>query len=399
MPQHSCSVPRPRLEIADIFRRFGRQYRERHLLPLQQLRLMRAIETCRTAALGGHVERCNRCGYRRNSYNSCRNRHCPKCQNTERAAWVQRRKAELLPIQYFHIVFTIPEQLNPLALQNKTTLYQILFQASAQTLLTIAADPKHLGARIGFFSVLHTWSQTLLLHPHMHCVVTGGGLKPDGSAWVGCRPGFFLSVRVLSRLFRRLFLEALQDAFRNHQLQFHGDLQVLPNHFPALLQELRTKEWVVYAKPPFGGPQQVVDYLGRYTHRVAIANPRLEAIQGDKVRFQYKDYRSQDRFKKRHMTLAADEFMRRFLLHTIPLRFARIRYYGLLSGRNKKRSLARCKELLNVPDLPLPSAEEIKKFTTELLALAALCPHCGQGQMIRIEVIAAIRFPRQIDSS
>ena len=301
--------------MADIFRRYGPGYRMRERLPLQQLRVMRAIETCRTSALGGHVERCGHCQYQRISYNSCRNRHCPKCQNVARAKWVERRKGELLPIEYFHVVFTIPKQLHPLALQNQEVVYKILFDCSARTLETIAADPKHLGARIGFFSILHTWGQNLLHHPHIHCVVTGGGLSLDGTSWISCRPGFFLSVRVLSHLFRRLFLEALEVAFSLGKLYFYGDLAASRDSFPPLLTELGNREWVVYAKPPFGGAQQVIDYLGRYTHRVAISNQRLRDINDDQVVFDYKDYRSGDRYKSRRMTLSADEFIRRFRLH------------------------------------------------------------------------------------
>ena len=304
-------MTRPTVEVAGIFRRHGERYREQHRLPVQQLQLMRAIETCRTAALGGHVERCSHCRYQRIAYNSCRNRHCPKCQNRERGRWLERRKADLLPVEYFHAVFTIPEQLNALALQNKAVLYGILFQASAQTLLTIAADPKHLGARIGFFSILHTWGQNLLLHPHLHCVVTGGGLSADGESWVSCRPGFFLSVHVLSRLFRRLFLELLDKAFQNGKLSFHGKLESLrpTRPFQQLLDTLRRMEWVVYAKRPFGGPDQVLDYLGRYTHRVAISNNRLLSFDEEQVRFRYKNYRAHHSQQKRTMTLAVDEFI------------------------------------------------------------------------------------------
>jgi len=263
---------RPAFEVADIFRRYGDVYRTQHRLPLEQHRLMRAIEVCRTAILGGHVERCGHCSYQRISYNSCRNRHCPKCQNLERGKWLARRKGELLPVEYFHVVFTIPEQLNQLALANKETVYKILFQTSAETLQTIARDPKHLGAEIGFFSILHTWGQNLLHHPHVHCVVTGGGLSPDRKSWIWCRPGFFLSVRVLSRLFRRLFLDALRHALKQKQLQFHGQLESQQASLPRLLDQLGQIEWVVYAKPPFGGPHQVLEYLGRYTHRVALSN-------------------------------------------------------------------------------------------------------------------------------
>jgi hypothetical protein len=387
--------------VADIFRRYGPGYRARRRIPLQQLRVMRAIETCRTAALGGHVERCGHCSHQRISYNSCRNRHCPKCQNVARAEWVQRRKGELLPIPYFHVVFTIPEQLNALALQNPQVVYKILFQTSAKTLETIAADPKHLGARIGFFSILHTWSQNLLHHPHVHCVVSGGGLSPDGPPWISCRPGFFLSVRVLSRLFRRLFLESLHQAFSCQQLQFHGDLAALRDTFLQLLTTLGRSEWVVYAKPPFGGPQQVIDYLGRYTHRVAIDNRRIENIENDRVRFQYKDYRSGDRHKSRHMSVSADEFIRRFLLHTLPPGFQRIRHYGLLASRNKKATLQFCRALLDAIQL-LPSAEQITDYTREILAAVVRCPICGIGQMIRVEILPACRWrpdPISVDSS
>jgi Putative transposase/Transposase zinc-binding domain len=382
-------LPRPAIEVADIFRRYGPRYRARHRLPRQHLRVMRAIEVCRTSALGGHREFCDHCPYQRNSYNSCRNRHCPKCQNTARAKWVQRRKGELLPIQYFHLVFTIPEQLNALALQNQQVVYQLLFQASAQTLETIAADPKHLGARIGFFSILHTWGQNLLHHPHVHCVVTGGGLSLDGSCWVSCRPGFFLSVRVLSHLFRRLFLESLEVAFSVGKLHFFGNLALLHDHFPQLLTELAHLDWVVYAKPPFGGPQQVIEYLGRYTHRVAISNQRLLEIDQDQVWFEYKDYRSGDRHKSRRMCLSADEFIRRFLLHILPPGFQRIRHYGLLASRNKKSTLLLCRRLLHASDDLLPSAQQIAEYVAEVLTDATRCPVCHIGHMIRVEILPA----------
>ena len=356
---------------------------------------MGAIESCRTAALGGHVERCSHCPHQRISYNSCRNRHCPKCQNLERNRWLERRQAELLPAPYFHVVFTIPEQLNALALRNKAVVYGILFQASAQTLLTIAADPRHLGARIGFFSILHTWGQNLLLHPHVHCVVTGGGLSPDGERWIGCRPGFFLSVRVLSRLFRRLFLKALQRAFDKGQLQQADQL-------PSLLDVLRKREWVVYAKPPFGGPAQVLDYLGRYTHRVAISNNRLLGMDGEQVKFRYKNYRTQHKDRHRTMTLAAGEFIRRFLLHTIPPGFQRIRHYGLLASRQKQANLARCRQLLTgtlPPGPPLPLPTQVASGQDLLLAWLR-CPVCGIGQMQRVEILPPRRYCcREIDSS
>jgi Putative transposase/Transposase zinc-binding domain len=397
-------MARPTVEVAGIFRRHGKRYREQHPLPVQQQKLMRAIETCRTAELGGHVERCSHCPHQRIAYNSCRNRHCPKCQNLERGRWLERRKAELLPVEYFHVVFTIPEQLNALALQNKAILYRILFQASAQTLLTIAADPRHLGVRVGFFSILHTWGQNLLLHPHVHCVVTGGGLSADGGSWVSCRPGFLLSVHVLSRLFRRLFLEELDQAFQNGKLSFHGKLELLdePRQFQQLLSTLRAMEWVVYAKPPFGGPDQVLDYLGRYTHRVAISNNRLLSEDQEQVRFRYKNYRAHQSQQKRTMTLAAGEFIRRFLLHTIPPGFQRIRHYGLLASRTKRTTLSHCRQLLGVSrnDL-LPTAADIALSLPGLTQDLLRCPECGIGQMLRIETIPPPRIPllRSFDSS
>ncbi len=379
-------MPRPLLEVAAIFRRHGPAYRARHSLPRQQLRLMGAIESCRTASLGGHVERCSHCPHQRISYNSCRNRHCPKCQNLERQRWLDRRRSELLPAPYFHVVFTLPEELHALALRHQSALYGILFQTSAQTLLTIAADPRHLGARIGFFSILHTWGQRLLLHPHIHSVVTGGGLSPDGKRWIACRPGFFLSVRVLSRLFRRLTLEALQRAFDQGKLEQSGDLK-------PLLARLREQEWVVYAKPPFGGPTHVLDYLGRYTHRVAISNNRLLALEQDQVRFQYKDYRSKNKHRSRTMTLAAEEFIRRFLLHTLPSGFQRIRYYGLLASRNKQANLALCRQLLSQPPPPKPSPTAPSQTSFP-------CPVCKTGQMQRVEILPPCRRPiPEIDSS
>ncbi len=377
-------MSRATLEVAGIFRQYGQQYRMAHKLPLQQSRVMRAIESCRTSALGGHVDRCNHCHQQRISYNSCRNRHCPKCQNVARAEWVEKRKAELLPIDYYHLVFTISSELNNMSLQNKEAVYKLLFDASAETLLTIAADPKHLGAKIGFFSVLHTWGQNLLHHPHVHSVVTGGGLSSDGSTWVPCRPGFFLSVRVLSRLFRRLFLEGMHRLYRQGKLRFQGQLAGTESQFPSLLRQLAKKEWVVYAKPPFGGPVQVIEYLGRYTHRVAISNQRLLAVHSGNVTFQYKDYRSKHRQKSRQMTVAADEFIHRFLMHTLPPGFARIRHYGLLAGRNKQRLLPLCGQFLDA-ETPLPTATEMAHFKGQMLSSSFRCGHCGIGEMIRSE--------------
>ena len=324
-------MPGPTPELADIFRQYGAAYRQTHALPLHQHRLMQAIENCRTAALGGAVEWCDHCQNTRIVYRSCRNRHCPKCQGLARERWIQQRLAELLPVEYFHVVFTVPEQIAAIAFYNKEVVYQILFRTVAATLLTIARDPQHLGAAIGFFAVLHTWGQNLHLHPHLHCVVPGGGLSPDGE-WKACLPGFFLPVRVLSRLFRRLFLEALEKAYADGELQFFSDLEPLreASAFAQYLAPVRQTEWVVYAKPPFGGPPQVIEYLGRYTHRVAISNQRLLALAEDQVSFRWKDYRHPEQQKV--MTVSAEEFIRRFLLHALPPGFQRIRYFGLLAN-------------------------------------------------------------------
>jgi hypothetical protein len=363
---------------------------------------MRAIEVCRTAALGGHVEQCGQCQYTRISYNSCRNRHCPKCQSLSRARWVESRKTELLPVEYFHVVFTVPDQIAALAFYNQETVYHLLFRAAAETLLTIARDRKHLGADIGFFAILHTWGQNLLFHPHLHCVVPGGGLAPDGDRWIACRPGFFLSVRVLSRLFRRLFLEALQKAFAQHQLRFFAELASLhdPAAFARYLDLLRDVEWVVYAKPPFGGPHQVLEYLGRYTHRVAISNQRLLTLANGHVTFQWKDYRHAHQSKV--MQLAAEEFIRRFLLHTLAKGFPRIRYYGLLANCRRRARLALCRQLLAVPasDL-LPQPKDYRDLYEALTAQSLTrCPRCGAGVMVRVETLPACRWPaRPLDSS
>lgn len=354
---------------------------------------MHDIESCRTAALGGNREKCGHCAEERISYNSCCNRHCPKCQNLARTKWVECRKGELLPIDYHHVVFTIPEQLNDLVLRNKPLLYKILFASSAATLQTIAADPRHLGARIGFFSVLHSWGQNLLFHPHIHCVATGGGISLDGTRWVSSKPGFFLPVRVLSRLFRRIFLEALEDAFRENLLCFPGKIEVLrePAAFFKLTASLKRIEWVVYSKPPFGGPHRVLEYLGRYTHRVALDNRRILNVGEGKVTFQYKQYRSADAHKSRTMTLAGHEFIRRFLLHSLPPRVPRIRHYGLFAGRTKKRILTRCRELLQVPvESLLPSAAQIQAAILPLPETFRRCPACLIGIMIRIARIAPL---------
>src|SRR5918912_642124 len=346
-------MTRPRLGGADVFRRFGPAWRaanEGHLSRAQR-RVMRAVELCRTAELGGHVEQCADCAHVRIAYNSCRNRHCPKCQWTAAQAWLEAREAELLPVPYFHVVFTLPAALGALAYQNKARVYGLLLTAAAETLTTIAADPKHLGARIGVTAVLHTWGQTLDHHPHVHCIVPAGGISLDGSRWVACRPGFFLPVRVLSRLFRRLFLERLVAASDAGRLEFFGDHAHLSEReaFTAYLAPLRTAEWVVYSKRPFGGPEAVLAYLSRYTHRVAIANSRLVALDDAGVTFRWKDYRAKGRERMKLMTLAVDEFIRRFLLHVLPAGFHRIRHYGLFANGGRAENIARARQLLNVP--------------------------------------------------
>ena len=350
----------PNLEVADVFRRHGAGWRaanEGHL-SLAQRRVMTAIEICRTEALGGHVERCEDCAHMRVAYNSCRNRHCPKCQWSAAERWMEARKAELLPVPYFHVVFTLPAKIAAIAFQNKAKVYGLLFQTAAETLTTIAADPKHLGAEIGVTAVLHTWGQNLDHHPHLHCIVPGGGLSPDRSRWVRCRPGFFLPVRVLSRLFRRLFLEGLASAFDAGELQFFGELARLGEReaFLAYLARDRTREWVVFAKQPFAGPAQVLAYLARYTHRVAIGNSRLIELTDEHVRFRWKDYRAHGRCKNKVMTLAVGEFMRRFLMHVLPDGFHRIRHYGLFANGRRAENLALCRERLDVPGDENPKA-------------------------------------------
>lgn len=328
-------------EVADIFRRYGAAYRESHgaSLCIAQRRVMSAIELCRTAALGGHVERCDHCDHQRICYNSCRDRHCPKCQSLARAQWLDNRRSELLDTRYFHVVFTIPQSIAAIALQNKEIVYGILFRAASETLRTIAADPKHLGAQIGFFAVLHTWGQALFHHPHLHCVVPGGGISPDGTRWISCRRKFFLPLLVLARLFRRLFLDYLRKAFDAGDLQFFSSLETLRTRdaFLRHIAPIQKKDWVVYAKRPFAGPEQVLKYVARYTHRIAISNNRLLDIDDGKVQFRWKDYRNGHRQKT--MTLGADEFIRRFLLHVLPDGFQRIRYFGFLANRYRAEDL------------------------------------------------------------
>ena len=390
------------LEVADIFRQCGPAFRTQHAATLSrgQRRVMSAIEQCRTAALGGHVEQCDACGHQRIAYNSCRNRHCPKCQSLARDQWLQDRQAELLPVEYFHVVFTVPQEVAAIAYQNKEVVYNILFQATAQTLRTIGADPKHLGAEIGFIAILHTWGQNLLHHPHLHCVVPGGGISADGQRWVSCLPGFFLPVRVLSRLFRRLFLELLQQAFDGGELHFFNSLEGLQDRlaFAKYLAPATKTEWVVYAKAPFGGPKQVLEYLGRYTHRVAISNNRLLDFSEGAVTFAWKDYRHES--KNKTMRLDAHEFIRRFLLHVLPSGFQRIRSYGFLANRYRQVKIELCRKLLGAPvpvvavDVPVQAADYRDRYQRLTGQSLRDCPHCGKGQMVRFESFTAGAMPR-----
>jgi hypothetical protein len=379
------------LEVADIFRHHGPAWRKANTghVSLQQLKVMSAIESCRTAALGGHVARCEDCAYTTIAYNSCRNRNCPKCQGAAAKQWLADREADLLPVPYYHVVFTLPAQIADIAYQNKAVIYDLLFKVSAETMLTIAADPKHLGAKIGITSVLHSWGSAMTHHPHVHMIVPGGGISPDGQRWISCRPGFFLPVRVLSRLFRRLFLEKLIATHRADRLSFFGDYAHLADaqSFAAYLAPLRKTEWVVYAKRPFGGPEAVLAYLSRYTHRVAIANSRLIAFDEQLVTFKWKDYRIEGRDRYKQMTLATDEFIRRFLIHVLPKGLHRIRHYGLFAKGSCADSIVRARELLAAarPEgQPTAAAVDPGKPS---------CPCCG-GRMIIIEVFARGTTPR-----
>jgi len=382
-------MSRQTLEVADIFRDHGPAWRRAHAghVSIDQLKVMSAIERCRTAALGGHVARCEDCAYTTIAYNSCRNRHCPKCQGAAAKQWLADREADLLPVPYYHVVFTLPATIADIAHQNKAVVYNILFKVSAETMLTIAADPKHLGVRIGITSVLHTWGSAMTHHPHVHMIVPGGGISPDGKRWVSCRPGFFLSVRVLSRLFRRLFLEKLVAAHQAGRLSFFGDHARLAEaqSFAAFLAPLRTIEWIVYTKRPFGGPEAVLAYLSRYTHRVAIANSRLIACDQQGVTFKWKDYRVEGRNRYKRMTLITDEFIRRFLIHVLPKGLHRIRHYGLFAKGACADNIARARQLL--------AAAKSESQSTAADASKPTCPCCG-GRMIIIEVFECGTTPR-----
>lgn len=372
------------LEVADIVRDHGGAYRAAHKghISLRQLKALSAIERCRTAALGGHVLRCADCSHTEISYNSCRNRHCPKCQASAAHRWLEARELELLPVEYYHVVFTLPSLISDLAFQNPAVVYNILFKAASKTLLTIAADPKHLGARIALTAVLHTWGSAMTHHPHVHCIVPGGGMSLDGQRWISCKKGFFLPVRVLSRLFRRLFLEQLIDAHRRGLLTFHGSLKDL-NDFCAFEKSLRPTrkiDWVVYAKRPFYGPKAVLNYLSRYTHRVAIANSRLLSTDGNNITFKWKDYRLKGRERYSTLTLRCDEFIRRFLIHILPSRFHRIRHYGFLSNTVRAEQLQKVRDALNIKP-PEPDAAD----DNEPVEVHLICKRCA-GKMQLIEV-------------
>jgi hypothetical protein len=388
-------VPRPSLEIADIFRGHGAAWRRANAghVSLGQLKVMSAIESCRTASLGGHVARCEDCAYTTIAYNSCRNRHCPKCQGAAAKQWLTAREADLLPVPYYHVVFTLPAAIADIAYQNKAVIYDLLFKASAEALITIAADPKHLGARVGVTSVLHTWGSAMTHHPHAHMIVPGGGISLDGKRWVACRPRFFLPVRVLSRLFRRLFLQRLLAA--HHRLKFFGDHQALanPQAFATYLAPLRRAEWVVYAKRPFGGPQAVLAYLSRYTHRVAIANSRLIASDHTRVTFRWKDYRADGRDRQKLMTLATGEFIRRFLIHVLPQGFHRIRHYGLFASGARADNIAQARRLLDVPAEQPAASDTNCAEANEPKLTTHPCPCCG-GRMVIIETFKRGASPR-----
>jgi hypothetical protein len=381
------------LEVADIFRAHGpawRQAQQTHL-SLEQLKVMSAIEQCRTATLGGHVLCCPACEHQEIAYNSCRNRHCPKCQASAAKRWLEARQADLLPVEYYHVVFTLPAPISAIAYTNKAVIYGLLFEIAAETLRTIAADPKHLGAQIGATLVLHTWGSALTHHPHIHGIVPGGGLSLDGERWISCKPGFFLSVRVLSRLFRRRFLEALSTAHAAGQLQFFGESAHLSEvaAFADWLAPLKKCEWVVYAKRPFAGPAAVLAYLSRYTHRVAIANSRLISMDERGITFRWKDYRAKGKTRHKTMTLTTDEFIRRFLLHVLPSGFHRIRHYGLLANTGRRDNLARIRELLHVA----PAEAKVTDTSAESVQPIFVCPDCGAA-MIIVEILARKQFIR-----
>jgi hypothetical protein len=364
-------------------------------LPRNHLRVMHAIEVCRTAALGGHKDQCDHCGHLEISYNSCRNRHCPKCQTLQKEKWIEARREDLLPIEYFHVVFTLPSELNPLVSMNQQTLYDLLFRSASETLSELAQDPKYLGAKVGMIGILHTWGQNLMDHPHTHWIVTGGGLSPDGSRWISCRKGFFLPVKVMSALFRGKFLDLLKDCFQRADLVFPANLRHLqdPADFETFRRRLYHKKWVVYCKPPFDGAQGVLQYLGRYTHRIAISNDRILSMRDGQVSFRWRDYADHNRQKT--MTLKVDEFIRRFLLHVLPGRYVRIRHFGLLANRNRKDQIALARKILGDHQTVTKKNDREETWQEQLLRICGIdvttCPVCQKGRMLRIELLHPYR--------
>jgi len=387
--------PSDGLEVAEIFRQHGPAYRQSHRLSRNVLRVMRAIEVCRTAVLGGHKDQCDHCGHLEISYNSCRNRHCPKCQTLRKERWIEARREDLLPIEYFHVVFTIPSELNPLVSMNRKVLYDLLFRSVSETLTELANDPKHLGAEIGSISILHTWGQNLMDHPHIHCIVTGGGLSSDRSRWVSCRKGFFIPVRVMSALFRGKFLDLLKKCFKSDALVFPDPIRhLIPSKdFERFRNQLYRKKWVVYCKPPFDGVQGVLQYLGRYTHRIAISNNRILNIRNDEVSLLWRDYADQNRQKI--MTLKADEFIRRFLLHVLPSRYVRIRHCGLLANRKRKDTIALCRKILGDGKTVTQQNDRKETWQEQLFRICGidltLCPVCHKGKMYRVALLLPLR--------
>ena len=383
------------LEVAEIFRQHGPAYRQSHRLSRHALRVMRAIEVCRTAVLGGHKDRCDNCGHLEISYNSCRNRHCPKCQTLRKERWIEARSEDLLPIPYFHVVFTIPSELNPLVSMNRKVLYDLLFRSVSETLTKLANDPKHLGAEIGSIGILHTWGQNLMDHPHIHCIVTGGGLSSDRGRWVSCRKGFFIPVRVISALFKGKFLDLLKTYFQSDALVFPDRIRHLkpPGDFERFRSQLYHQKWVVYCKPPFDGAQGALQYLGRYTHRIAISNNRILNIRNGDVSFLWRDYADQNRQKI--MTLKADEFIRRFLLHVLPSRYVRIRHFGLLANRKRKDTIALCRKILRDTQTTTKQNTTKETWQKQLLRICGidvtLCPVCQKGRMCRITLLLPLR--------
>ncbi len=381
------------VELADIFRQHGQEYRESHPMPLRHLRAMRAVEICRTAAMGGHMDKCDDCGHIEISYNSCRNRHCPKCQTLQKEKWIEARNEDLLPIQYFHVVFTIPSEFNPIVVMNQKVMYDLLFRSVSETLTELSNDPKHLGARIGFISILHTWGQNLMDHPHIHCVVTGGGLSTDNDSWISCRKNFFIPVRVMSALFRGKFLHHLQNSFDD--LIFPGGISHLAelHDFEIFRRRFYHKKWVVYCKPPFNGAEGVLEYLGRYTHRIAISNNRILGVQDGKVSFLWRDYADGD--KKKVMPLQVNEFIRRFLLHVLPNRYVRIRHFGLLANRKRKDNISLCREFLGTCKTETKEKDEPESWQEQLLRICGIdvttCPVCKKGKMLPAAVLSPSR--------